>query len=351
MIWHLAYLREIPESVAWGLTAASVAMFFVFLALVRSGITQSLADPVLGFPHAMVSLLFCTAAYLLLGEHRVNVLVLMAQAIVIAMLRLRPHQVLILGFTATSLLVGGFVWLDWRDAGNSMASKGITHLLVGCSSLLLLSLIAKWVSDLRVDISRQSKDLKKTLLTVQQMATRDQLTGLLNRRALLETLEKERQLSIRQQTNWCVALIDLDHFKKANDDHGHAIGDVVLKGFAEVVSKNLRSVDHVGRWGGEEFLIIFPKTSISEALTCLERLRHAFSDWRSPERPMLKMTLSAGLVQALPDETIDQLVDRADATMYQAKTSGRNRCAWEPVNPPTIAGDFVSPDDLPMSSF
>ena len=347
MIWHLVYLQELSSAAAWGVTFASIVTFLAFWLPIRIGLTQGLKDPVLTFPHALVTLSLCVVAYVLLGKHRVNVLVLMAQVIVVAMLRLRPKQVLGLGMTATLMLGGAFAWVDWQDTSVGMLNKGATHLLVGGASLLLLSLVGKWVSDIRTEISEQAKELRKAVLTVKQMATLDQLTGLLNRRVMLETLETERQLAERHGTQWCVALIDLDHFKQVNDRHGHPIGDAVLKGFAELSRKHLRAVDQVGRWGGEEFLVMFPQTRLDEAHASMERLRKALNAWRLPDHPTMQMSFSAGLVQAEPDDTLDQLVERADKTMYQAKASGRNRSVWAPAVALGLYGDSAPPPAVP----
>lgn len=346
MIWHLVYLQELSGTVAWGVTLASAATFIAFWLPIRAGLTQGMTDPVLTFPHALASLSLCVATYIMLGPHRVNVLILMAQVIVVAMLRLRPKQVLGLGVIATLMLGAAFAWVDWRDTSVGMLNKGATHLLVGGASLLLLSLVGKWVSDIRTEISAQAKELRKTVLTVKQMATLDQLTGLLNRRVMLDTLEAERQLAERHGTHWCIALIDLDHFKQVNDRLGHPTGDAVLRGFAELSRKHLRAVDQVGRWGGEEFLVMFPQTRLKEAHASLERLRKALNAWRLPEHPTLQMSFSAGLVQAEPEDTLDQLVERADKTMYQAKASGRNRSVWAPL----LVPDWLD-HDLPPSAF
>ncbi|TXH29409.1 MAG: GGDEF domain-containing protein [Burkholderiaceae bacterium] len=347
MIWHLVHLDELAAPSAWGITLASIVTFLAFWLPVRTGLTQRMKDPVLTFPHALASLGLCIVAYMLLDEHRVNVLVLMAQVIVVAMLRLRPKQVLVLGMLATLMLCGAFAWVDWRDTSVGMLNKGATHLMVGGASLLLLSLVGKWVSDIRTEISEQAKESRKTVLTVRQMATMDQLTGLLNRRVMLETLEAERQLSERHGTQWCVALIDLDHFKQVNDRYGHPTGDAVLRGFADLARKHLRSVDQVGRWGGEEFLVMFPQTRLNEAHASLERLRKALNAWRLPDHPTLQMSFSAGLVQAAPEDSLDQLVERADKTMYQAKASGRNRSVWAPLLTPDLLGSPVPPPALP----
>ncbi|MBP6615771.1 MAG: hypothetical protein KA203_08605, partial [Aquabacterium sp.] len=106
MIWHLVHLGELTTPVAWGITLASIVTFLVFWLPVRAGLTQRMKDPVLTFPHALATLCLCVTAYVMLDEHRVNVLVLMAQVIVVAMLRLRPKQVLGLGVVATLMLCG-----------------------------------------------------------------------------------------------------------------------------------------------------------------------------------------------------------------------------------------------------
>lgn len=351
MVWHLVYLNEMQAHIAGWLTLISAVVFFAFLITVRSGVTQSLPDPVLTFPHAVLSLVICAVAYALLGPHRANVLVLMAQSIVVAMLRLQPRRVLALGMLAALLLLASFAWVDWQNTEESMLSKGATHLVVGCASLLLLSLVGKWVSDIRLKIKQQAKDLRMALLTVRQLAMQDQLTGLLNRRYMLDRLEAERQLSERHGTHWCVALIDLDHFKRVNDRHGHPTGDAILKGFAELALTHLRGVDQVGRWGGEEFLVMFPQTLMSDALASLERLRNALNAWRLPDYPHLQMSFSAGLVQAEPEESLDQLVERADRTMYQAKAAGRNRSVWAPFVATGSLSTGAMPSSRPASPF
>lgn len=334
MIWYLVHLNELSPDPAWALTFGSILVFSTVYFLVRSGRTQHLDDPLIAYGHSLASLGLCTAAYMVLGPHRANVLILMAQSIVVAMLRLKPPDVLKLGVSAVLMLLGAFLCLIWQDPAGKFLSKGAPHIIVGSSSLLLLSLVGKWVSDIRVEIGKQAKELRNALLTVRQLATQDQLTGLLNRRVMLDKLEAERQISERHGMHWCVALIDLDHFKQVNDRYGHPAGDAVLKAFAELTRTQLRVVDQVGRWGGEEFLALFPQTCTDEALTSLERLRVALTEWRLPQHPELRMSFSAGLVQAAPDETLDQLVERADKTMYQAKAAGRNRCVWAPLVPP-----------------
>jgi diguanylate cyclase (GGDEF)-like protein len=157
------------------------------------------------------------------------------------------------------------------------------------------------------------------------MATTDMLTGLLNRRQMEEVLEAEMGQAQRQGHGLCVAMIDLDHFKRVNDVHGHRMGDEVLRRFAELLKREGRQVDRCGRWGGEEFLLLMPHANLPQARLALERIRKRLSDLPMREHDTLRVTLSAGVAQWVPGESVDGWLERADHAMYEAKHSGRNR--------------------------
>jgi diguanylate cyclase (GGDEF)-like protein len=153
------------------------------------------------------------------------------------------------------------------------------------------------------------------------MAYRDPLTGLPNRRALVELLEGEVDPSRR--TPLSVIAFDLDRFKEVNDALGHPAGDLVLQAAGLTVQQQLRAGDTAGRWGGEEFLVVLPHTSRAQADDLAERLRRTLEDRvRVADEPV---TASFGVVQYEFGMTVDDLVARADAMMYAAKTAGRNR--------------------------
>jgi diguanylate cyclase (GGDEF)-like protein len=216
------------------------------------------------------------------------------------------------------------------------------HFVIGGSTLLILSLVAKWVTDIRVRIGLQSKELSQALNTLQHMATQDSLTGLLNRRIMVDLVETELKLVERHGHPMTVALVDLDHFKSINDRFGHQAGDAVLVGFANLAQTQLRQVDKVARWGGEEFLIMLPQVSATEALTAVERLRLSMGSLTFAGHPGVCATFSAGLAQARQGESLEHLIERADQALYEAKRHGRNRSTvnvLEPdAPPPTAAG-------------
>jgi two-component system, cell cycle response regulator len=159
------------------------------------------------------------------------------------------------------------------------------------------------------------------------MATTDALTGLLNRRAFLDWGKREVQRSARYKDALSMVMLDVDHFKQINDQRGHAVGDLVLSCLGQFLTQLVRSCDVVARWGGEEFLVALPNTPLSGAAAVAERMRreleaHEIADANGNRVPV---TASFGVAQLLPQESLDQLIDRADRFMYGAKSAGRNR--------------------------
>lgn len=165
-----------------------------------------------------------------------------------------------------------------------------------------------------------------------ELATRDELTGLFNRRHMSELLAQQRLACHRSDDGFAVALVDLDHFKRINDAHGHAVGDSVLRAFAEQATTAMRATDTVGRWGGEEFLVIYPHSTAREAAQGAARLRErvAAAVVPTPGGPPLQFTVSIGLTEHVPPESVEALIERADRAMYQAKSEGRDRVVTLP---------------------
>ncbi|HUJ26818.1 MAG TPA: diguanylate cyclase [Myxococcales bacterium] len=159
----------------------------------------------------------------------------------------------------------------------------------------------------------------------EQLARTDPITGLMNRRAAEEVLEREASRAQRFGSRISVALVDLDHFKQINDRHGHAAGDEALRAVAQVITSAMRGVDAAARWGGDELLGILPATGLEGARSFGERVRAAVE--RLPEPLMHGVTLSIGVAELQPGEDWADAVRRADAKLYEAKDAGRNRVA------------------------
>ncbi len=162
--------------------------------------------------------------------------------------------------------------------------------------------------------------------TLYELATRDALTGLANRRHFIENATREIALARRAQKPLFAVLIDLDHFKRINDTHGHAVGDLVLRRFADLATTSLRGTDMISRIGGEEFALVLSEMDLSGARTVAEKLCSVVAGDHSDGLP--DFTISAGVSALLPDDQgIDDLLRRADDALYTAKREGRNRVA------------------------
>ncbi|MDR3439425.1 biofilm regulation diguanylate cyclase SiaD [Telmatospirillum sp.] len=168
------------------------------------------------------------------------------------------------------------------------------------------------------------RDLNNAL---KDASTHDQLTGLANRRMLVERLKAETQRAERQSHSYSLAMLDVDHFKQINDRFGHDAGDRVLIDVTKTMQAGLREYDLCGRWGGEEFLILLPHTLATDAQVVIERIQDAIRQQTPPEGlPPLGITVSAGITEHQRGESFSDTVNRADEALLAAKQAGRNCC-------------------------
>lgn len=176
------------------------------------------------------------------------------------------------------------------------------------------------------DKTRLMEQLRKQAEAFERQAREDALTGLANRRAFDETAAREFSRARRMETPLCLAMIDIDMFKRVNDTHGHAAGDEVIVRLAQLMKRQCRGMDVVARWGGEEFALLLPQAQLQDAQGVCERLRAAFAEERFDSiDPQLHLTISIGLASEEGVATHEQMLVRADAALYSAKRGGRNR--------------------------
>lgn len=169
--------------------------------------------------------------------------------------------------------------------------------------------------------------LKENQQKLEQLATTDFLTGLANRKQIMTDLTQQLEQYRRYGTRFCLLMVDIDHFKKVNDTHGHLVGDAVLVQLARIFKETLRILDSAGRYGGEEFLIVLGQTDLQQALQTAERIRLAVQEHIfTGEDVTLRATISIGVAEmSTEDMTINELIGRADQALYDAKGHGRNR--------------------------
>ncbi len=173
-------------------------------------------------------------------------------------------------------------------------------------------------------------ELRENQETLMQLATTDSLTSLANRKKIMAFLLSQFELFTRYQTNFSILMMDIDHFKEVNDTYGHQTGDMVLAGIGEILRDNVRNIDAVGRYGGEEFLVILPESEKDDAMKTAQRIGDKISAvlFQSDKR-VVRVTASIGVATISPmDKSEGDLVKRADEALYKAKESGRNKCIY-----------------------
>lgn len=244
-----------------------------------------------------------------------------------AALRSTPRQTLI-GWTAAAIGLAALFLLTDKPIGmpHETPLERFATMLVFTLVLGRGMIVGLFSSSLHESLYRRGIELKEAYQRIEELAELDELTGSLNRRSIMQTLDEEILRARRGNMSCAIALIDLDWFKRINDQFGHPAGDEALRAFAITMFANIRSIDKFGRYGGEEFLLILPETSDGAAQRTVDRLRSIVAelDWSAISQDMI-VTMSAGLTMLRTDDTADSILARADKFLYQAKALGRNR--------------------------
>lgn len=180
-------------------------------------------------------------------------------------------------------------------------------------------------------LQNTNQELQKTLVELSKLASTDKLTGAWNRRRLEEALVNEMDRLKRYDHPLSMLILDIDFFKKVNDEHGHSVGDQVLIKMANVLQSNLRASDTLTRWGGEEFVVLCPNTTLSTVAMLAERLRESIARTTFPE--VGPVTISLGVAECMVGEAWEDWFKRADAALYRAKAGGRNQVQIAPEAP------------------
>lgn len=300
-------------------------------ALLRVGVTANWRDPGLVLPQIVWGGFGGIVGHGLMPITSTSTLQLICLALVFGFSSLRPAQARWVGGLFIGMLLCVLVTRAWVHPAHFNPQAEVLETAMTCLVLWLLTLLSYNFGLMRESVRAEKSELSEAAERVNQMMMHDALTGLHNRRQMQELLARECERQQRMSTRWCVALIDLDHFKHINDTYGHRVGDDVLIGFAKCAQTVLRETDMVCRWGGEEFLVLLADTEPGpKALLAVNRLRehvaaHVFGAGPRPIEP-IQVTFSAGLAEHLSGEPIAATLERADKALYAAKAAGRNRC-------------------------
>lgn len=315
----------------WYLVVGIVASNTVFWWLFRSGRNLDYADPSLTLAQALVGITWALLFSALLVEARGLAVVIFIMTFLFGVFSLNRRQYLLLWCYA----VAGYALLSWvvfPDLAIPVQQKEFMYLFVLTLSLFWIAFFGSYVGHLREQLSLRNSELKKALDMVEELAVKDDLTGAHNRRFMMDALEREIRRAERSGHPFALMMLDLDRFKKVNDDYGHSTGDAVLKEFVARVRDQVRSMDLVakdtrefGRFGGEEFLVLLTDTNLEGARVTAERIRQCVErlPFNTPDGA-IPVTVSIGVAEYRPGESSRSLLDRADKALYEAKDSGRN---------------------------
>lgn len=299
--------------------------------LIISGKLDKLNEAPLTIFQITIGVLLITGVIHFSNELEGGLLVLYFLAMMFGLFALPRRHLVVVSLIILCVYTAHEVWHWHIDPLGLLVSISVGHWFILLLGLLWFIYMGGHIYALQVSHREQRQQLRaqREALEAQnhklaEVAIRDSLTNLHNRRYLLEHLEIEITRHEKLERPLQLALIDLDHFKEVNDAHGHHVGDKVLVSFADYLRNGLRTDDIIIRYGGEEFVVVFLNTPQAKAVKALERLQAEFSQQKFTGSQPFTTSFSAGVAQNVPQESASQLLQRADKALYKAKSEGRN---------------------------
>lgn len=332
----LFFMNMLPGDRLVHYAIAILAINLTFLFLLKSNLNLRFRDPSMTFAQIVAPLLpsIYVMFYIADPQARTAFLLMATGALLFGMFALSRFTMFILG----GIIVMAYLLLlaalhQWAPERINLHSEMVIVFAYG-SILAIVAYLGSFIAGLRYTLRDRNKALGEALAQVEELATRDPLTHLPNRRAVVDRLRHESARTERrtvQQTMLYVSMLDVDNFKDINDIHGHETGDLVLCRISNTLRQSLREGDFVGRFGGEEFVILFPESAHNDAFLAAERIREVIARLTFPELGEThQVTVSQGVAAHLPNESVEQTLKRADVALYEAKRQGRNCSVMAP---------------------
>lgn len=310
-------------------TTVVAVLVIGFYALLRSGLNLRLRDPSLTVPQIVAATL--TIIYVMYHAERVRDALLMVYLLpfLFGVFQLDTRRLLALALFVLLVYAGMVMLSAYAKPASVDAATEVTRFAALATVLSWFAVMGGYIQRLRGRLRQSNLELRNAVDRIQDIALRDDLTGVFNRRYLSEALRQEQTRSGRSGAKLALCIIDLDHFKSINDRFGHASGDAVLRIFAGAVQQVLRGGDIFGRFGGEEFLLVLPQTTAEGALASAERVRENVARTPFPALPGdARVTVTIGVTMVSAGEDISEAMRRADQALYRGKAEGRNRVVF-----------------------
>lgn len=324
----------LSRTVATWLIAYQVIGFSLLYGLLRSGLSLRLPDPSMAFWQSMLGLSVVVLNYALFEASRNVGMPLLCLTLVFGLYVLSPAQILLAGGCAVAMLLAMLFFVSRLHLPDFDVEQQSLNVALAAITLPVLAVVARQVALMRRRQVQQQLELDQAIQQLNEVATRDGLTGLSNRRHMNTRLDTEVRRMVRSQRAFSLLILDIDCFKRINDHYGHQVGDQVLVAFGQHILSVFGDPDTACRWGGEEFLVLMPETTAAQAMAAVQRLQAAsiieLPDIDHGERSCV--TFSGGLAQAVLGEPLAATIARADAVLYQAKRDGRNRVLTAPTS-------------------
>jgi diguanylate cyclase (GGDEF)-like protein len=327
VVWVYAYAGTISIVIPTMFLLCGIGLTAIFVVLSEMSIGDRFHDHFLTSVQAAANILMQLAFLLAAPEIGFLFLTVIFVIFGFASLRMTSREAAIL-WALTGFGVATIFFVVKTPIGLPMATT--PQWFAGAFSFVMTigqcAYIGFFGNSMRKALHQRTIELKIANQRIEEFAQIDELTGVLNRRQIMKCLNEEMARAQRRDIPCSVAIIDLDHFKRINDRFGHPAGDEVLRAFAISVFANIRNIDKLGRYGGEEFLLILPDTAKNQAVRTLDRLRSIVSDldWTAISEN-LDLTMSAGICSVRRADSADDVLARVDLALYRAKDAGRNR--------------------------